>query len=138
MPPFAAYWRGLDIAQRERQGLLDRAGARRERKARAELRASVRSFLAEQHAKTRKNGMRAILEACLVFLSKSPARVALVSLEDLWLETKPQNVPGTASEMPNWQKKMRYPYEHFSRMRSVLTCLERVDALRTKGEPTDG
>jgi 4-alpha-glucanotransferase len=64
--------------------------------------------------------------------------VALVSLEDLWLETNPQNIPGTGSEMPNWQRKMRYTYEQFSRMRSVLTRLERIDSLRGKGETVDG
>lgn len=139
MPPFAAYWRGMDIAQREELGLLDVAGARLERRERAWLRGSVRAMLEKRYglAEGRTNDIRAILEACLAFLSGSPARVALVNLEDLWLETKPQNVPGTGSELPNWRRKLRYTDQEFSRMHSVLTCLERVDSLRTKRKETD-
>lgn len=139
MPPFAAYWQGQDISLRESQGLLDSAGAQREREQREQLRNSVRNRLEQRGelACGQQHSAQAILEACLAFLSASPARVALVSLEDLWLEERPQNVPATASEMPNWQRKLRYDYEEFSRMRSVLTCLERVDSLRRKGEYAD-
>ena len=35
------------------------------------------------------------LKACLSFLADSQARIVLVNLEDLWLETQPQNVPST-------------------------------------------
>jgi 4-alpha-glucanotransferase len=29
----------------------------------------------------------------------------LVTLEDLWLEDRPQNVPGTSTERPNWRRR---------------------------------
>jgi 4-alpha-glucanotransferase len=29
----------------------------------------------------------------------------LVTLEDLWLEERPQNVPGTSAERSNWQRR---------------------------------
>ena len=37
----------------------------------------------------------------------------LVNLEDLWLETQPQNIPGTSEECPNWRNKARYSFEGF-------------------------
>ena len=44
------------------------------------------------------------LDACLVELAGSDARALLVSLEDLWGEREPQNVPGTTTEHPNWRR----------------------------------
>ena len=38
-------------------------------------------------------------------LAQSPARMALYNMEDLWLETNPQNVPGTSHEPPELAKK---------------------------------
>lgn len=135
MPPFASYWSGLDIEQRQKLGLLDQAGAIHEKKQRQQVCAAVAAFLEQQHwlEHAREENVSAVLEACLAFLSASPARLTLISLEDLWLEKNPQNVPGTANEMPNWQRRMRYAYEEFSCMPSVLTCLESVNSLRKQG-----
>ena len=36
----------------------------------------------------------------MAYLGASPTRVVIVNLEDLWLETRPQNVPGTWEEPP--------------------------------------
>ena len=38
-----------------------------------------------------------VLSAWLNFLAASQARIMVVNLEDLWLETRPQNVPGSSS-----------------------------------------
>ena len=43
----------------------------------------------------------------LTWLKASPAEITLVNLEDLWLETRPQNVPGTSTERPNWRRKSK-------------------------------
>jgi 4-alpha-glucanotransferase len=58
----------------------------------------------------------------------------LVNLEDLWLERRPQNVPGTTDEYPNWRRRARYPFERFRQMRSVTGTLKRIDGLRRRGE----
>jgi 4-alpha-glucanotransferase len=63
-------------------------------------------------------------------LAKSPARMVLVNLEDLWLEREPQNVPGTHIERPNWQRKARFSFEEFSTRADVLEPLRKVDELR--------
>jgi 4-alpha-glucanotransferase len=49
------------------------------------------------------------LDNALAELLASPADVVSVAIEDLWLETEPQNVPGTGDERPNWRRPMRYP-----------------------------
>lgn len=39
-------------------------------------------------------------------LARGPSEVMLVTLEDLWLERAPQNVPGTYHERPNWLRPL--------------------------------
>lgn len=48
-----------------------------------------------------------LLPWVLAYLAGSPPALVLVNLEDLFLETRPQNVPGTGAEWPNWQRKIR-------------------------------
>ncbi len=43
-------------------------------------------------------------------LGRSEAGLVLASLEDLWLETEPQNVPGTPA-LENWRRRARRPIE---------------------------
>jgi 4-alpha-glucanotransferase len=56
--------------------------------------------------------------------------VLLVNLEDLWLETKAQNVPGTLDEHPNWQHKARYRLERIDTDKDFRATIGAVDGLR--------
>ncbi len=109
MPPFAAYWRGMDDGRRAalseylwRKGWLD----------------------------TMTDDPQAVLRACLAFLGASRARVVMASLEDLWLETKPQNCPGTYTEYPNWRRKAHHPFDVFTRLPGVRETLRELNRLR--------
>lgn len=131
MPPFAAFWQGLDIKERLKLGLLNKAGAVQETEIRHAIKEGLWTFLQRQGWITGSTmDDRALLNACLASLSASRARVVLVNLEDLWLETQPQNVPGTEAEYPNWQRKARYSLEAFCQMPEVLDTLRMVDCLR--------
>ena len=126
MPPFAAFWRGLDIRDRLELGLLDPPGAALENRNRRTLKSALTRFL---KLKGRLNGglrrTGGVLKACLHYLGASPARLLLVNLEDLWLEEKPQNVPGTGWERPNWMRKARYALEDLCpRVRKALRRIE--------------
>jgi 4-alpha-glucanotransferase len=131
MLPFAAFWESLDAGDRLEHGLQDEKGARGERESCQALKGSLLTLL-------RRRGLleeadvseRAVLRACLAFLSASHARVVLVSLEDLWLEKRPQNVPGTWEEQPNWLRKAHYTFEAFYHLPEVLDALWTVDRLR--------
>ena len=77
-----------------------------------------------------------MLRAALEHLASSDARTVLVNLEDLWLETRPQNVPGTAGAVPNWRRPARYAFERFRDRRDVLGTLSVIDrARRGSGQP---
>lgn len=69
------------------------------------------------------------LRSRLAFLAASRARLVLVNLEDLWGETRAQNVPGTSAST-NWRRRARYSIERFRRMPEVMGRLEDVDRLR--------
>jgi 4-alpha-glucanotransferase len=56
--------------------------------------------------------------------------MVIVNLEDLWHETEPQNVPGTHTERPNWQRKAKYSLEEFSTRADVIGPLKKVNELR--------
>ena len=47
----------------------------------------------------------------------------IVNLEDLWLEPRPQNVPGTGPEQPNWRRKARYGLEALRSLPGVTAAL---------------
>ncbi|MGQ9571879.1 MAG: 4-alpha-glucanotransferase [Dehalococcoidia bacterium] len=131
MPPFAAFWRGLDIDNRLDGGLLDNERADAERTARQALKAALVRFLKSQGLVAEADpDESSILRACLAFLSASPARLVLVGLEDLWLETRPQNVPGTSEECPNWRRKAGYTLEEFRDRPEVIDILREMDRLR--------
>lgn len=136
MPPFAAFWRGLDVDRRRDQGLIDDDEARTDRELRSRIRRAVTGYLRARRWLPRRGtpGERAVLEAALSYLAASDARMVTVNLEDLWLETEPQNVPGTADQYPNWRRRARHDVETFSGMPEVVRMLELVDELRGRGE----
>jgi 4-alpha-glucanotransferase len=133
MPPFASFWQGLDIDERLELGLLDRTGVRQEKKSLEDKKEALITFLkGEGWLLERRENIIDILKACLSFLASSQTQMVLLNLEDLWLETRPQNVPGTGVECPNWRRKARYALEEFCQMPQVINILRTVNQLRKR------
>ena len=113
MPPFAAFWRGLDIADRHDLGLIKRRDLAGEYRLRERVRRSLVRWL--RHRGTLTSGTPttdAVFRAIVKHLGRSDARWVLLNLEDLWSETASQNTPGTATERVNWRRKARFVLEH--------------------------
>jgi 4-alpha-glucanotransferase len=127
MPTFAAFWQGLDLADRRDLGLLDEVTARSEADKRQGLRDEVVHVLRNHGFLGDSDDPTVVLRALLAHLSAAPDRLVLATVEDLWLETRPQNVPGTWRERPNWQRRARYPFETWSRLPEVLRALREMD-----------
>jgi len=133
MPPFAAFWQGLDIEQWRRIGLLDKAGVKEEKNRLLSMKKALVTFLqGRDWLQGAENDIPAVLKACLSFLAASQARIVLINLEDLWLETQPQNVPSTKKEYPNWRRKTRYTFEQFCQLPHVVDILLTVNELRKR------
>jgi 4-alpha-glucanotransferase len=132
MPPLAGFWQGLDIQDRAELGLLNKRQTRREQKELESLKEALIFYLQRNGLMQGLNprGHQDILRAFLTFLSASSADMVLVNLEDLWLETEPQNVPGTGEERPNWLRKARFSFEEFKGMPEVIDLLKEVQQIR--------
>ncbi|MBI2166176.1 MAG: 4-alpha-glucanotransferase [Chloroflexi bacterium] len=130
-PTFAAFWQGLDIEYRQELGLLTPDEARREQEARGTLRDALLGFLrGDELTREVSQEPGEVLRALLAFLAGSRAPLLLVNLEDLWLETMPQNVPGVADGRDNWKRAMRCSLEELTQLPQVLTALQQVDQCR--------
>jgi 4-alpha-glucanotransferase len=109
LPTICGYWKGADIALRERLGLLDAQASA----AAAAERLSDKKALLE--ALARKTGLlRAGVEpaaedvrrAIHAFLASSAASLFAAQLDDLLDEAEQLNVPGTVDAYPNWRRKL--------------------------------
>src|SRR5262249_12070932 len=114
MPTFIGFLRGRDIDTRLELGLIDALEAERERAERTAHRKRMEHSLAAEDVVERPCSDEAWLRGELATLARSPARVALASLDDLLGEPEPQNVPGTSVERPNWRRKHRLSLEEIT------------------------
>lgn len=136
MAPFAGFWQGKDIEDQVDLGLIkaeDEEQARQRRQAVGE--AIVGYFrargLLDGHLPTNEPAtLAAVTEAAYKYLGDSPAMMVLINLEDLWQELRPQNVPGTCSERPNWKHKARLSLEEFSQAPQITDLFQQVSHLR--------
>lgn len=109
MPMWAAYWRALDLDDRQSLGLLTPDQRAKEEKSRAQIRTAWVAALKElellDNVFTEKDESK-VLNATLNYLGESSATLVLLNLEDAFFETRPQNTPGTFRERKNWLGRM--------------------------------
>lgn len=132
MVPLAGFWQGTDLTMRRALGLLHDAG---ELSAQMRERARARRFLVRRLRaagvleKTQVRDETDLRRAVYEFLSRTPAALLGVSIDDLVGETSPVNIPGVdADRFPSWTRKQRLPIEALPRdaeVRRVLSGLKR-------------
>jgi 4-alpha-glucanotransferase len=130
MPPFAAYWRGLDVQDRVQMGLATADEADDELAQRAKARDALRARVGVDRPDSGDDDAGPVLRGALRDLAAGPARVVLVTLEDLWLEERAQNVPGTGAERPNWRGRIRVPLNALPTTPAVTGPLAEIDERR--------
>ncbi|HEV7515004.1 MAG TPA: 4-alpha-glucanotransferase, partial [Thermoanaerobaculia bacterium] len=122
MPTFRAFWEGRDADVLASLGFYDAEETRNEKERRRALRQGLASLLPPAQ-RSEEETEKAVLHDRLAWLARSPARMVLVNLEDLWQESEPQNVPGTHTERPNWQRKAKLSFEELSTRPDVVEPL---------------
>lgn len=133
--PFAAHWRALDLADRLDLGLLDSEEMKNELNHRRELNAALIAFLKSNGClEDDASDTAPVLTACLRWLAASPADFVLINLEDLWQEERPQNVPGTSTERPNWRRKARWSIEQVLSSRELRKLGRELTRLRQQAK----
>jgi 4-alpha-glucanotransferase len=130
LPTFRGWWDASDVEIRCEMGLLDEGAAAAARHERERLTRTLAERLGQPHEPL------AVLRAALEAIAASDARLVLVSLEDLWLEPDPQNVPGTHRERPNWRRKARLSLDEMRVDARVLDTLRAIAAKRGQPPPT--
>jgi 4-alpha-glucanotransferase len=73
---------------------------------------------------------RTVMTALLELLGSSRAQLVLVSLEDLWSEMHPQNVPGTVAP-ENWRRPAALSLDELAHRPELVDTLRRLAAART-------
>jgi 4-alpha-glucanotransferase len=146
---FSAFVRGADVARREAAGLLEPESAREERERRRAAVSKLRDWLAARgYLSSSLEADRAgagepvgadgdepgaLLRACLRFLASSPAELLLVNLEDLWLEERPQNIPGTGSEGGgSWRRRAEHDLDELDGLPDVVEALAELQRMRPR------
>jgi len=101
-PTFAGWLKGNDIADRIESGLLAESGALEARRERQATVAGIASALARS-----ADDPTGLLGELLEWLGRSESPLVMPWIEDLWLEERGVNLPGTTSQArPNWQRPM--------------------------------
>jgi 4-alpha-glucanotransferase len=126
------FWQGNDIADRVDLKLLNEAQGEIERRYRAAQREALIAFLREEILLGDDLSEFAILKGWLSYLAQQHEEFLLINLEDLWLESAAQNVPGTWHERPNWQRKARYSLDALERLENVNNFLSAIRDIRER------
>jgi 4-alpha-glucanotransferase len=104
MPPAAAFLTGEQVTIRAKLGLLTRPEAEERAAAQAET-ASWLAMLAREDllARPARPSPEEFTVALYAYLTRTPAMLIGVSLAEAVGERRPQNMPGTVDEYPNWR-----------------------------------
>jgi 4-alpha-glucanotransferase len=104
VPPIAAFVTGEQVDLRSRLGLLTRSYQAERAEAESAVAAWRDALAAEGLVPAgRLPGPAEFTVACYAFLARTPALLVGVSLADAVGDRRPQNIPGTSDEYPNWR-----------------------------------
>jgi len=104
MPPAAAFLTGDEVTVRAKLGLLTRPEAEERAAAHAELTGLLAMLAREDLLPWQaRPSPEEFTVALYAHLTRTPARLIGVSLAEAAGERRPQNMPGTVDEYPNWR-----------------------------------
>jgi 4-alpha-glucanotransferase len=128
-PTFAGWLAGADIAERVRYGLLAEAAAPSVREARSRACLMI--------SKRLNRGLEEpypLLAELLEWLGRSDSPLVVPWLEDLWLEERGVNLPGTRSqERENWRRPMKRLLDDIFTDPEIEALIRRLDHARKPG-----
>ena len=146
MATLAGYWRGRDIDERRRVGLIasdDTARAAREEREREK--AALIALLAREgilKSGSPPNDPAVLRGAIHEFLCRTPSALVGLALDDLAGETDAVNIPGVGPDKhSSWTRKMSMTMEEMresSSVRRALGCGERGTGNGGRGTKDDG
>ena len=130
MATFEGFVHGDDLADRIALGLGDPADAT------AQAQRRQAAIAQASDARGIEPGSDDLYRVLACELAQSAAPWFVVSLEDLWGERLPQNVPGTSTERPNWRRRAKHGLNEIPD-RSLVTLRAIVQARHAGGAEPD-
>lgn len=124
-PTFAGFWHGDDIALRQSLGHMTDQAAASERRGRTRLTRAITADIQQRGLPAA--GPVAIGTSLMRLQATSRAPMIVVNLEDLWGERRPQNVPGTSTEYPNWRRRSRKSIQKIVRSRDIAKAIGMIE-----------
>jgi 4-alpha-glucanotransferase len=138
LPRFATFWEGADIDDLVVRGAQTEQWAGPEHIARQAWRDALVARIGLGPGAADPEAPSSALRACLTHLAASPARLMMVDLEDLWLERRPINRPGSGPELPNWRTRSRRTLEELTEDPAIAALRGRLPHQRRVGRPPLG
>lgn len=137
LPRFAAFWVGDDIDDQVAAGDRPNETTDRLRLQRMDWRLALMALGGGSRGSSPGSspsewGADQALARCLEHLAAGPARVVMVDLEDLWLERRPENRPGTGPEAGNWRHRCARTLEEMVDDPEIGDLLRLIDRLRRR------
>jgi 4-alpha-glucanotransferase len=134
LPPTAGWWRGGDIAWRERLGAPgDRAAEKAARAVdRAALwRAAVNADLFEGCA-PEAEAPETVVDAALSLVAQTPCELVLIPVEDILGSDEAPNLPGVVDLHPNWRRRLPQASDGLLSAPAAAARLARLRAQRPR------
>ncbi len=88
-------------------------------------------------ATPRNRAHRVLAAAFNRYVAESDAEFALVNIEDFWAETRPQNIPGTSNEYPNWRCKLAMTMRDIKKDEQIGATIEDLASGALRDKPLD-
>ncbi|MCB9625503.1 MAG: 4-alpha-glucanotransferase [Sandaracinus sp.] len=120
LPTFAGWWGAKDVDDWVDLGLYDEERATVAKAERAKLTSDLKRCLSMDEAST----AREVHDRIATAVAEGPGDLLLLTLEDLFSEERPQNVPGTFDEKPNWMRRAVEGLESLGKTENELLLAE--------------
>jgi 4-alpha-glucanotransferase len=140
LPTLRGFWTGADLDVRESLAFLRLASDREARNAermdqrRRLLRALQREALLPPGFDVEQAALGhwspELVLAVERYVARSPAKILLLAMEDVFGQREQVNVPGTVDELPNWRHKLAHLLEDWTGDATVRAVAEAVRAER--------
>ena len=130
--PFAGYWVAGDIERQFKHGLISAERLEHGRVERTETRQRFIDTLRQRGYLGEDSSVPAVLHAAAVELAGQDADIVVYPMEDLWLESRPQNTPGTWQEEPNWRRTATLTLDEVATNNEANATLEAIATARAE------
>ncbi len=138
LPTLAGFWTGKDIEIRKITSQLDEARVRAFKEERTRHKAKIIERLVNDGRLPAETAHAAwesefptdhLHTAVLDFVLRTPSKLVVINQEDIFLDLRQQNLPGTTWENPNWVTKMKFTVEELNSQHEAVRYAEKFKSL---------